>query len=445
MKKALKMLFVSALVATTFSSVAFAEITIGAWGRGLFVPATGPVGKDGDVVPLDTASWWNGDSRIGFTLKGESDNVGVVADLYMDGKNPVGGDNAYIWVSPMEGLKIYGGPAIFEDSLRGNSAYGSWNWWRPSGITGEDNIFDRANAGKSGNDSQGPTAESGMVIAYHSNGIHVNIALDMDQSANEITAAVDASNGADGVAGTADDVAAVAAQSETTTTALMFQRGQYQVGYDIAGIGTVRAQYIGMYYKASGDTDKATNYGLINAAVKVDKLMPALYADLGFWMATDADQTDSAKGSKMSDDNGSGGNTGQGTGISLYVKYAMAPMTFHVSSDIDMGVKDAAGEDITSIKAGLGFDMDLGNGLGLVTDVRYGSNDCTVNKKDGSGVKETAAAISFLAGVEQGYSNGKIGVGFQGTTGTFAGKPAAELGSEDSFEWAVPVKLEYWF
>jgi hypothetical protein len=442
MKKALKMLLVSALVATMFSSVALAEVNIGAWGRGLFVPATGPVGEDGDIVPVDSASWYNGDSRVGFTLSGTSDNVGVKADLYFDGKSPAGGDNVYIWASPMEGLKIYAGPAIFEDSLRGNSAYGSWNWWRPSGITGEDNIFDRANAGSSGNDSQGPTGNAGAVIAYHANGIHVNIAFDIQESGQEIIAAQDATD-PDGVPGSGDETDAVAQVVETQTTALMFQRGQYQVGYDIAGVGQVRAQYIGMYYVNTSDTDAATNYGLINAAVKIDQIMPALYADLGFWMATDSDQADGAKVSAAG--SGRGTTVGQGTGISAYVKFAMAPMTIHASTDVDMGIQDAAGEDITSIKAGVGLDMDLGGGLGLVTDVRYGSNDCTINEEDGSGVKETAAAISFLVGAEQGYSNGKIGIGFQGTTGTFAGKPAPETGKEDTLEWAVPVKLEYWF
>lgn len=84
MKKALKMLLVSALVATLFSSVAMAEVNIGAWGRGMFVPASGPVGEDGDMVPFDSTSW-GGPTRIGMTLSGTSDNVGFRADVRADG------------------------------------------------------------------------------------------------------------------------------------------------------------------------------------------------------------------------------------------------------------------------------------------------------------------------------------------------------------------------
>jgi hypothetical protein len=420
-----------------------AEVNIGAWGRGMFVPASGPVGEDGDMVPFDSTSW-GGPTRIGMTLSGTSDNVGFRADVRADGGagNPFeNNDNQYIWVSPLAGLKIYAGPAIFEDSLRGNSAYGSWNWLRPAGITGEDNVFDRANAGTAGNDSSGPTAVAGAIVAYHANGIHLNLAWDIDEDGNIVTQAVEASNGEDGVAGTADDVEAADAVTETQTTALMFQRGQYQVGYDIGGIGTIRAQYIGMYYAASEDDDAATNWGLINAAMKVDKLMPALYADLGVWIPTDSNQA--KKEERGAGD--AGGRTNQGMGVSAYVKYAMAPMTIHLSGDVDMGIEDPEEEEGMGMAAGVGFQMDLGGGLGIDSDVRYSNaaaNGLSTKDKDGN-VDKGVDNISFLLGVTQGYSNGLIGVGFQGATGTLAGKPGAE--NTDDFEWAVPVRLEYWF
>jgi len=441
MKKALKMLLVSALVATMFSSVALAEINVGAWGRALFVPAYSNF--EGETVTRETASWYN-NSRLGFTLSGTSDNVGVQADLFFDGGGTTSmGDQGKIWIKPIDIVTVSVGPSIFFDDLRGNAAYGSWNWWRSGHIHDEDVIFDRLNVGLKKNDSTGAAADvGGFATVVQTAGITVYMGLDINEQKRVTTAAVDAvpATDPDGVPNSGDETAAVPAVEEVAeveTAAMTFQRGQYGAGYAIAGIGLIRAQYIGAYWVDPSDNEEAKNYGILNAAVKIDQIMPALYVDLGFFMPTDSDQADPEK-------NRAGGLTDQYTRVAAYVKYAMAPMTFHLSSDIWLGSYDAEGNDATGIRAGVGFDMDLGGGLGLVTDFRYANAGAGAGAdKDG---KARDMVWSTMAGVEKGFSNGKIGIAAQLNTGNFAGS-GDNVGKEEpeDMAWAIPVKAEYWF
>lgn len=444
MKKALKMLLVSALVATLFSSVALAEINVGAWGRALFVPAYS--NYEGETVTRETASWYN-DSRLGFTLSGTSDNVGVQADLFFDGGAGTNmGDQGKIWIKPIDIVTVSVGPSIFFDDLRGNATYGSWNWWRSGHIHDEDVIFDRLNVGLKRNDSTGAAADvGGFATVVQTAGITVYMGLDINEQKRVTTEAVDAvaATDPDGVPNSGDETAAVDAVEEVAeveTAAMTFQRGQYGAGYAIAGVGLIRAQYIGAYWVDGDDVEEAKNYGILNAAVKIDQIMPALYVDLGFFMPTDSDQADPEK-------NRAGGLTNQYTRAAAYVKFAMAPMTFHVSTDIWLDAQDGAANDAdketgTGIRAGIGFDMDLGGGLGLVTDFRY------ANGFAGAGADKDGEALdmvwSTMAGVEKGFSNGKIGIAAQLNTGTFAGGNVGKDDPED-MAWAIPVKAEYWF
>ncbi len=434
MKKALKMLLV-ALMFAAVSSVALAQdagVSIGAWGRGLFIPMSSPVGADEEVAPTNAASW-GGQSRIGFTVRGQSENVGFHVDVNADGGDGLGThDQQFIWVSPMDGLKLSVGPTIFYDTLRGNSAYGSWNWARPSFIAGEgeDSTFARGLAGENNGwiqwfESPGdPVVQhnGGALLSYDMNNIHVFAAWD--------TVATDPGTGAEGVVTVTPELAAdeeagteaVPAVTDDYTTATMFAAGQYGAGYDIAGIGQVRAQYIGRV-KPNDDGEEIETWAIINAAVKIDQMVQNLYTDFGFFMPTD-DEMDNME-------------------FALYARYTMAPMTFHLSTEIEMDAVDAEGEEGMGIDAGVGLGYDLGDGLGIDSDFRFANEGASGNLVNADG--EAVSAWSALLGLEKGFSNGKIGAGFQVTNASFATKGKSTAGDPDTMAWAVPVKLEYWF
>lgn len=406
MKKVLKMLLVSALVATLFSSVALAEVNIGAWGRALFAP----VAEEGGEIGPARGTSWGGDQRIGFTVAGNSDNIGFQVDFHSDANNNHG-DQRFVWAKPMDMIKLSVGYRVFMDKYRGNSTFGSWNWMRPTGVEGEDNIFQRVGINDGAILEITPIAGLGIFAGFG----------DTREEWRDNGAGGPGTLGVDGTYTTTDaDGDGNADGGDPMTTANMISLGQYGAGYDIAGVGTIRAQYIGRRDVAS-DTD----YGIINAAVKIDKIMPAPYADLGFFTSTDSDMANNSWNSN--------------TAVAAYVKYAMAPMTIHFLADITLDKQEFGGtadDKVMAMHIGVGLGYDLGNGMGAEVDVRY-NDENQAQIKDG--------AISAMAGVTQGFSNGLFGAAFQMTTqGSLNGLDNKD-GAVDDMQWALPIRVEYWF
>lgn len=334
MKKALAILMTLAFVA----SVATADVKIGAWGRGLFTPATG---TGSEPTSVEGTSW--GDSiRTGFTVAGSSDNVGFQVDMNADGFKPGIGDNALIWVKPFDGLTLKIGQ-IKEETLRGNGCFGSFDWIRIS-WTGEDLTFKRIETAK------------GLVATF--TGVE-NL---------YIGAGLEASK----------------------TTVNMLKDGQYAIGYTFADVGQLRAQYIGAASQ-------------INAAFRLTGV-ENLYIDLGTYLNLTGDLNPTIAG---------------------YVNYKLDALALHLLAKADITTA-------TALELGVGANYDLGNGIGILGDVR--AADILNNGK-----------IGFMLGATKGFSNGLVGIGFEmATKGGFA--PGAYSNADaTAASWAVPVRFEYWF
>lgn len=408
------------------------SLTWSAWGRALFVPMASP--EDGETVPRDTSSW-GGDSRIGFTIKGESDRVGFWVDMRVDGGQMGGANDGWlqdqqkIWVKPFSFLTVEAGPTVFYDELRGNSMYGAWNWWRFNNIDGEDNIFLRGVVGggdgrwhnRYNGDYEG-VPDAGAIIHADKNNFHVFAAWNIVEGGVTHNYTTDVND--DGVVDDNDSF------TEQYTTSLMIARGQYGFGYDIDGVGQARAQYIGKAYMKDDevylDDDEMESYGIINAAFKIDQLVKNLYLDMGVFLTTDDDA--------------------ENTKIAIYGNYKIGRVTPHllITAELDKQKYDAdPGDDDdtdTGLKIGLGADIDLGSGLTLNLDLRI-HNETAYGAEDGQ--------TAYLVGIQKGFSNGIIGIGFQSTNGNFQGEDAGlKNGAEDEPDetaWAIPIKLEYWF
>ena len=94
--------------------------------------------------------------------------------------------------------------------------------------------------------------------------------------------------------------------------------------------------------------------------------------------------------------------------------------------------------------AGAGVDYALDGGIGLFADVRY-ANGVYCGKNSDSEAK--ADHFTLGLGATKGFSNGLIGVAFEGSTnkgGRYALKPN-DKDVQDKFSWEIPVKFEYWF
>lgn len=337
MKKALAILMILALV----GSAAFAEITFGAWGRGVFVPVQNSGASGEDSTATNKASW-GGAPRIGFTISGVSDNVGFQADMNVDGGTVNCGDQQKIWVKPFSMLTLSIGNA-YDDTLRGNAAFGSFNWDRNMGTwTGEDVTFTRIATNA---ESKGPY-EQGVIAALKPNdAIYFAVAF------------CDVNGG---------------------LTENLTKNIQVAGGYTIDGIGQIRAQYYGAYVALADDTA-----GVVEVAFKLTAV-ENLYADIGIRAFTNSDIS------------------GETKTISAYANYKVSAALIHALVIYDLNEEDdgyniAAGLDY-SLAGGLGVAADIrytndikAGGADAVTTFFGGVTKGFSNGKIGAGVEVKSA------------------------------------------------------
>jgi hypothetical protein len=397
MKKAVLILAALVLIA----SVAFGDagIKIGAWGRGLFIPAM----AGADTMAQAACSWaWN--PRVGFNITGTSDNVGVSADFNFDGGGVAAGDNQKIWVKPIDMLTLTIG-RFYDDTLRGSASFGMWNWLRMATMNGDGAIFSRVGEAAQKNFEISLAPVEGLYIFVSFGGI-------------------------------------LGGGSPSVLTEDMFKTGQYGAGYTIAGIGMIRAQFLGEGENAAGDMQ-----GTIEGAFKLTA-GPGLTVDLGVALPMDSDAA------------------GYTFRAALFASYALDALTINAEGSMRM-----LSTDDVAFEIGVGVDYAIGGGISVGADVRY-LNEFQGATKLSSATDATSEVdldplsatylqniyvpatadvyeaypdgqIGIAIYVSMGFSNGLVGIGFEGTTGNFASVLAKD--AYDDFAWALPIRLEYWF
>ena len=223
------------------ASSAFAGVNVGmGFNRGFFTPFA----WDGEAKADISTSWGNA-PRIGASFSAASEDVGVVADVKFDNGGVAVNDNAYIWVKPASWLKVQIGQS-FDDTLRGNACFGTWDWLRPGNILGEDLTFTRV----CNNPLSGAYAplEGAIVMVDPIEGLHVSAGL-------KITG------------------------YNAQTWENVAKNIQVQAGYTIPDVMQIKAQWIG-----NGDN------GVINAAVAV-KAVEGMTLDVGAFYNTASSAT----------------------------------------------------------------------------------------------------------------------------------------------------------
>ena len=366
MKKLIGTVAVAALLATA----AFAEISIGGWGRGLW----SVFGYDGDAKMTHGISWGGMDPRVGITVAGNSDNVGFVFGLHADGGNVGIHDIAYVWAKPWEILKVSIGQ-IQDDTLRVNAGFGQFNWLRGGvGWTGEDVTFRRI--GGFGGYTAGGEFHGAELVLTPVEGLY--IAAGFKNDGNE--------NG--GVYEFVD----------------VLKQSQYAVGYTIADLLAIKAQYI-------GGSALADDYlGIINAAVDL-LMIENNFISIGAFIPTDFDND-----------------------VVVSAAYHGGFDALSLNALLAAKINDNFGLDI-----GLGVGYDFGNGLGIEGDVRTG-----LNFPDGGDAFGNITIGIFLS---KGFSNGVCGFGAEVGIPFGDGNTVdiATVGSSDKVTVAIPIKVEYWF
>lgn len=382
MKKIISVLTGLALVA----GAAMADgITFRSWGRGLWNVAA----NSGDDVVTDMHQSWGGDApRTGISVSGSTENVGFAVDIFANGSGISLGDNALIWVKPIEQIKIVAGKKD-QNELRGDAAFGLWNWDRivavdKMGLEGWTfpEVFD---------------GNGVAVVAYPVDGLTVGAGIPLSLS---------------GAGATLENTYAHGAN--------------YAAAYAIDGIGTVKAAYMTKADGTSRDAKKdSTSYGVIAAAFDLT-MVDGLYASVGAQIPT------------------ASVNEFNSTIVNAYARYSLDALAVHLAVGTKLNTVDNSKTDDSKYDGNLGFaigagaDYSLDNGIGFFGDVRYANGIYMAN----TSADKSDDCLTLGLGVEKNFSNGKIGIAFEGATNNKGRYP---LKDNDAFAWEIPVKVEYFF
>ena len=408
MKKTL--IAVAAAAALTATS-AFAEITFGMWTKAVLVP----VANDGEDYKAGLTQAWGGAARTaGLSVAGvnEEGTAGYTFEIRdQAGEDKINhGDRSVLWVKPIDMVKLSVG--YFDDGdngFRQGSGFGAWDWLHPSRTT--DLFFNGDNAIMDGKSGDGFMAEVTPI-----EGLKVMANIPFLKTETYIQDAYD-----------------------------IYKKTQIGAAYTIDGTGTLKVLWTGVS-EESKIADKKYDYtGKIGVAFNltaVENLNLAIGAKFDI---VDEDY-------KVDDSNFSTKSFGEWGGAKNKAYFALNA-GYQVSDAMKVslagGVKlfKESGFD-PKWGIGAGVDYVVMDGLTLNTDVRYISE--TKYSKDGKKLDGEDDAVSFLLGVSKGFSNGSLGVGFEGITNG-AGFSSIAAGKDDKgkvhdgFMWCVPVVLTFSF
>ena len=121
---------VGIMAAAALATSAFAEVNVGTWNRGVFVPFH----YNGDtVLSYEGPSWDVGSTggiRTGLSFSASSENAGVAFDIHGNpGASIAMGDNAYAYVKPVDMLTVKFGK-MDNNWGRLDHCFGTWDGWR---------------------------------------------------------------------------------------------------------------------------------------------------------------------------------------------------------------------------------------------------------------------------------------------------------------------------
>ena len=379
------------------AGVAFADVGIGSWGRAVWTPVAYD-DADGKVKSWEGISWGGNFSRVGITVHGESENVGFALDMNADeyGNKGIGvHDIAHFWAKPWSWLEVKIGKTQ-DDTGRGNIAYGMFNWKRMgAGRTGEDVTFTRFGNGGGGQ------AQGAILKVTPVEGLWIIGAFDVQDNGEAVST--------------------------------FGNHAQYGVGYNIEGIGHIRAQYIGG--KNTTDVDGSTvPEDQINAAFDL-AAVENLYLTVGAYIPLHLNRGNVAITDKIED-------TIPQVKLAVGASYKVAAVTFNAFfvGNLPNTIK-FGGFEVTkdfNCQVGVGADVDLGNGIGLVADVRFSS--AVSYSSSSTTLKASGEEVVFLVGASKALTNGSIGIGFQGDINTVIADNFKD-NSNTRFNWCIPVVI----
>jgi len=413
MKKLIGTVAVAALLATA----AFAEgISFGSWGRALWI--VGQVKQDASDNAITSwlgQSWGGSSPRTALGVSGSSDNMGFKLDIHANGASLGVGDNALIWTKPVDMLRIVFAANHDENVLRSDACFGLWNFYRIGSVStagGSEGIIFADYLDRKV--SLELTPIEGLTIGYG-----------FDVAVGDVTPSADSDKFVDQIGRTSAAAVAYAIPNI----------GTIKVGFQAKGKG---------YDKEGGFNADRKDMFEIGAAFEftmLEKVYIAVGGKIPLGGTFAQYNTDMFNDGKVRVANANP------ILVNLYARLNLIEgLGIHVLGGVKLNncdkksAADFKASGALGFRAGAEVDYSFSNGVGVFGQVEYANGiwmaDSSADNKD---------CLTFGLGVTKGFSNGVIGIAFEGTTngyGLYGGKATAK---EDDLAWYVPLKLEYWF
>ena len=394
------------------TSAVFADVNVGmGFSRGFFTPFA----YDGNDARMDISTSWGGQPRIGGSISGASDECGVVGDFKFDGGELKVNDNAYIWVKPISWLKLNIGQS-FDDTLRGNACFGSWDWLRFGNLTLDLSDPDNVTYATAGTPDNAKFSTVGILTGED----FIFTRICDNPLGGAYLPLVGAILMADPIEGLHIGVGLPISGYNNQKTEDVFKTIQVQAGYTIDGVGQIKAQYIGAKGNGTAGDPQEDDWAQIEAAFCL-KAVENMTLDVGAKFRTYEDAP-----------------------IDVAVYWAMPFDALKVNASVGLTIAPKAfgGDDsATTVVVGVGVDYDLGNGLAVGGDVRFGKIFCGADGFDDSAASDPA--FGFGVYLNKGIANGTLGIGAEGALK--AQIRDFQPSEWDKFTFAIPVRVQCFF
>ena len=417
----MKKLVATAAVAAVLGSAAFADVSVGAWGRAVWIGAANQVhtNEDGttdgnDIVMANTQGWRGAGPRNGISFHGNhDDNIGFDFDIHCNNTTIKNGDVAQVWWSPIHEFKLYLGK-VDNNWLRGDACYGLWDMYRIGAL-------------KAGNNG-GKEEEGWTFMGQGATGAVLQGLFLDDHLKAFASLGFDSTDGSTWDNGTGTE--------GTKIDYVLGRQSNYALAYDIDGVGTIKAGLQEGWDRVTvkdGDSTKEKDQNIINVAFDLTAV-ENLYVGIGAFIP----MVQKVYNEDVSDD------VGVGNRVNAYARFgATDQLTIHARVGTVIGSayekKDSYEKDGGfGFLVGAGVDYALMESLTLFGQVDYADGIYwNASKKDDTDV------LDFGIGVKKDYGDGcSIAVAFEGATNN---NGVFKLEKADDFAWCVPIVITYSF
>lgn len=425
-----------AVAAATLVGSAVADITFGSWGRGNWIVMANQINDKGDgndIVMGSRQGWGGANPRTALSVHGNGDVAGFNLDIFSNAYDLSVGDNAYIWVKPIEQVKLSIGKHDV-NTFRGDACFGLWDWIRIGTVSGkfESEGFTFGDTDKNGVELTVTPIENLTLFAALGLDITGNGTEGVYDPSETVAMTVDGKKYKQLENGEYKEIGKVGGGKATKATEVLGRNSTYAMAYTLPELATIKLGLFTWGKAATNKDGEAVDQNIIQVAADV-VAVENLFLSIGAKIPTVIQNKD---------------NKGEKVQVNAYARFkATDELTAHVklaSTFCDTDKKKVAedGADKKGKAVGFAFavgaDYAIDDTLTAFADIEY----ATGVYQSGTSA-DNADCFTLGLGVWKNIGPASLGVAFEGATNDKGAYKVYEAGK--GFAWNVPVRFQYCF